>query len=50
MDRRPFPFSRVRYFGLGTMGFSIGVLVYGVEYAIFYGGVGGMVFIMWVLG
>ena len=29
--RKPFPFSRVRDFGLGNMGFSMGVLVYGVE-------------------
>ena len=52
-ERIPCPFTRVRDFGLGNMVFSLGVLVYGVEFDFFLWGYGwfhSMVFIMWVLG
>ena len=39
--------SRVRDFGLGNMGFSMGVSVYGVEVRVFYGVMGSS--IVWVL-
>ena len=51
-SRIPSPFSRVRDFGLGNMGFSVGVssvgLRLGVFYVVVYGSAGGS--ILWVLG